>query len=83
MKGSSNKHSKLPIAQVNIGKQAKIDKKNSAQDVVVIEDENGCRITFNNGNSWVGISSTMARKISADLLKSADKSDKLKAKKVK
>ena len=78
MKGSTNKKSKLPIETVNIKKQAKIDKKNGADDVAVVEDENGVRITFNGGVSWVGIRPVMARKISADLLRSATNSEKLK-----
>jgi len=80
MKSSSNKNSKLPIDQVNSGIQAKIDKAHNA-DAIVSEDSNGVRITSD--GLWIGISPANARLISASLLISADKADKLKAGKVK
>lgn len=80
MKGSTNKHSKLPLDVFNSDKQAKIDKVHNS-DVTISEDSNGVRIT--SGGSWIGISPASARLLSASLLISADKADKLKSEKVK
>lgn len=83
MKGSTNKRSKLPVEAINAERKAKIDKRNDAQDVVVISDSNGVRITFNGGLDWVGISPVVARRISRDLLTAATDSEKKKKDKVK
>lgn len=80
MKGSPNKKSKLPLDVFNSGKQSKIDKSHNTE-VTVSEDINGVRINFN--GSWLGISPAVSRLLSAALLISADKADKLKVEKVK
>jgi len=80
MKTSTNKNSKQPIATVNTSHKVKTDKAHNTK-VKVTEDVNGVRIEFD--GSYLGISPSVARELSASLILSADKSEKLKDRKGK